>query len=525
MKFKYSMRAIVLPMLMLTGIANGQIYPGTNEDGKFGYINEKGDTIMAFNLDEAYHLKNGVAKFKKDGKCGFINADGKIIAEPKYAETGTFNSMGVCWVCMKGETDKNGVFSGSSFGLINKEGKEIIPPVYEEVGSFSVVIKEDKYYMYDEKDDADVLYPNIDATAEQSQEKTNWMRIASSELPLSPFFYFWYTNDKSDRRVGVVDMEGNKLFGEEMHYTVFPPSNGMILLRVKKGKNMKVAYFDMDTKQLCEVPFENGVYRPFRCGVARVEPEKGNGYCFINKQMKQITPIFKNVGEFKEGVCPVLESTSGLCGMIDSTGQNVVPYIYKSIGNTLCEGLIYISDTDDKMGYIDSKGNIIIPLEYEQATNFRCGLAGVKKDGKWGYGNRMNETVVPLIWENLILPDYQNQPLVWVKEQEKWYGYSTVKKQIVTENGYKDIMVYKNRNFHIVRNEEKYGIINSSGQEAIPVALNSFEDAKTAVKYLEENNKQQLTGIELRRYLLQMPNTSANSYKLKDKIPDELWDY
>ena len=58
MKFKYSIRTIVLPMLVLAGTVNGQIYPGTNENGKFGYTNEKGDTIMAFDLDEAYHLKN-----------------------------------------------------------------------------------------------------------------------------------------------------------------------------------------------------------------------------------------------------------------------------------------------------------------------------------------------------------------------------------------------------------------------------------------------------------------------------------
>ena len=524
MKFKYSIRTIVLPMLVLAGTVNGQIYPGTNENGKFGYTNEKGDTIMAFDLDEAYHLKNGAAKFKKDGKYGFINAEGRVIAEPKYAETGTFNSMGVCWVCMKGGTDKNGVFNGSSFGLVNKDGKEIVPPVYEEVGSFSVVIKGDKYYMYDESDNADVLYPNIDVTAEHSQEKTNWMHIASSELPLSPFPYFWYTNDKSDRKVGVVDAEGNKIFGEETHYTVFPPSDRMILLRVKEGRDMEVAYFNMDTRQLCKVPFESGSYRPFKCGVARVTLEKDK-YCFIDKQMKPITQEFKNVGEFKEGVCPVLEGTSGLCGVIDSTGQCVVPYIYKSIGNTFHEGLVYVSDTNGKYGYIDSKGNIPIPLEYEEATNFGCGLAGVKKNGKWGYVNRMNETVVPLIWENLIVPDYQNQPLVWVKEQEKWYGYSPVRKQTVTKNGYENIMVYKNPSFHIVKNGEQYGIVNNSGQEAIPVALNSFEDAKTAVKYLEENDRQQLAGIELRRYLLQMPSTSANGYKLKDKIPEELWDY
>ena len=526
MKTRYVAKAVAFALLCFAGQDGyGQIYPSTDENGKFGYVNEKGDTVVAFNLDEAYHLKNGAAKFRKDGKCGFIDAEGNIIVEPKYVETGTFNPMGVCWVCMKGGMDKNGLFNGSLFGLINLEGKEIIPPFYKEIGSFSVMIKGDKYLMYDEKEmTPDVMWPPVDVTADNAREKTNWMHIVSSELPMSPHPYFWYTNDTEERQVGVVDIDGIPVFGTEMYYTVFPPSEGMILLRYKTGRNLKVAYFNMEAKQAYKAELAAKFY-PFKCGLAKAELGDEKGYCFIDKQMNVVTPVFKGAGNFNEGVCPVVDAASGLCGLIDSTGASVTPYVYKTMGSQVYDGLIYVCDANGKYGYINAEGNIAIPMEYENAVNFSHGLAGVKQGGKWGYVNRMNEVVVPLAWDDLILVQYDNQPLIWVQELKKWGGYSLAQKRVVTLNGYDQILSYKSRDFFLVKNGEKYGIINNEGVEAIPVAINTFEDADATIRYLEANDKQQITGIELRHYLLQLPGTSANGYNLAEKIPEESWDY
>ena len=96
---------------------------------------------------------------------------------------------------------------------------------------------------------------------------------------------------------------------------------------------------------------------------------------------------------------------------------------------------------------------------------------------------------------------------------------------MVTLNGYDQILSFKSRDFFLVKNGEKYGIINNEGVEAIPVAINTFEDADATIRYLEANDKQQITGIELRHYLLQLPGTSANGYNLAEKIPEESWDY
>ena len=57
----------------------------SKKDGKFGYINKKGDVVVEYIYDDATEQNEyGYVAVKKDGLWGSLNKDGKEIIEPKY---------------------------------------------------------------------------------------------------------------------------------------------------------------------------------------------------------------------------------------------------------------------------------------------------------------------------------------------------------------------------------------------------------------------------------------------------------
>lgn len=521
---KHFITLFIIAILTGNNHIQAQIYPKTNEEGKFGYIDDKGNIIVPFELQEAGYLKNGMAKFQQNGKYGFINEEGKIVVEPKYEETGSFNEMGYCWVCANGKLTKERVFNGSAYGIINKEGKEIIPAKYAEVGSFCIIIENQKYYMYDGKEHPLATYPHIDACAEQIREKSNWMHIPSSELPISAIPYFWYSQESTNMRVGLVDKEGNIIFADKLYNSVFPPSNGMVLLRINEKGNMYIAYFNVETKELLRLPFDtNAIYHPFKCGVAKVEI-KDKGCYFINKKMEKITPTLQSTGIFQDGLCPVQDLVTGLCGVIDSTGTNIVPNIYKSISRQYSEGLLRVQDQNG-WGFIDRTGQVIIPLQYAELYDFKFGWSAAKKEGKWGYIDQTGNAVIPLKWESVTLIKKPCPTHVWCKENGKMYSYSYLLQKLNFDQGFDTTYNYDSEQYFIVSNDKKFGVINIVGTEIIPLKLDSYENTVAGIEYMQSLHKSTLDGIDLYRYVLYTPTSATNSFKLSDKISDEMWDY
>ena len=51
-------------------------FAAVKKDGKYGYINTKGEQIVECKFDNGGDFNEGFAVVKKDGKCGYINTKG-----------------------------------------------------------------------------------------------------------------------------------------------------------------------------------------------------------------------------------------------------------------------------------------------------------------------------------------------------------------------------------------------------------------------------------------------------------------
>lgn len=94
-------------------------------NNKVAVIDKKGGIVIAFGTyDDIYYYREGMLQVRKDGKFGFLNMKGQEIIPCRFEEADYFrNGMA--------EVRKN-----DKHGIINKSGEEIIPIIYEKIVQF-----------------------------------------------------------------------------------------------------------------------------------------------------------------------------------------------------------------------------------------------------------------------------------------------------------------------------------------------------------------------------------------------------
>lgn len=138
------------------------------KDGRYGYIDAKGNKKIEFYYDRAYAFKDGVALVKVGTKWNLIDKKGAKVFEDDYAylerdvetdliwfvvdeKLGLMNKSGKVLVDAIYDVDKSGstyyvyanfseglarVSNGTTYGYINENGKVVIPLSYDDAGYF-----------------------------------------------------------------------------------------------------------------------------------------------------------------------------------------------------------------------------------------------------------------------------------------------------------------------------------------------------------------------------------------------------
>ena len=100
------------------------------ENGKCGYINKEGKFVINPKFNYAWSFSEGLARVRigdeETGKYGYINKEGQFVIKPQFYYAGYF-SEGLAEVSIDGE----------KYGYINKEGQFVIKPQFDYAGSFS----------------------------------------------------------------------------------------------------------------------------------------------------------------------------------------------------------------------------------------------------------------------------------------------------------------------------------------------------------------------------------------------------
>lgn len=113
------------------GFARVALQDGTSEEGapilKYGYIDKTGKVAIELQFEDARDFKNGFACVKKDGKWGYINTVGETVIPFEYSEA--YGSDGLSFVAGK---DVDGA---TKFGAIDADGNTILPFIFEDMSN------------------------------------------------------------------------------------------------------------------------------------------------------------------------------------------------------------------------------------------------------------------------------------------------------------------------------------------------------------------------------------------------------
>lgn len=176
------------------------------------------------------------------------------------------------------------------------------------------------------------------------------------------------------------------------------------LVGVKNGVGSYGEWGYIDKTGKIVIPFQRGLTgKPFSSGLTTIY-RGGFDYnnwthtpfeiAFINKSGELVCEYIevRDIQGFRDGYS-VIKNKTGWVGLINISGDFVIPCKYSFIANGFDDKYVLI-DINGKQGMANkSTGQIVIPIVYEIGYSgwmFHEGVIPVKKDGKFGYINECN---------------------------------------------------------------------------------------------------------------------------------------
>lgn len=357
-------------------------------NGKWGFINSKGELIVPFQHDKYPKFEDGYARIKQNGKHGLVNKEGNVVVPIKYDAIGEFHE-GLVSVKLNGK-----------WGYADSLGREVISPQYDEFilrdyyfkNGYSVVKKEvngsANIGLIDKSgksvipltDKFDVLYDYCDGLI-RTEKITVIENLLSADMPYSSYSDYGYINLRGETVIPLKYKNAGD-FSEGLARVIEDVIGGKWGYIDKKGKMVIPSRFDYASE--------------FDHGLALVGLNGDYGY--INRQGVEVIPIgkysfdlFYSVKHFGKDEYKPEKQKDGKWGVIDKTGKVLIPFIYDEISE-FTNGLARVK-LNGKYGVLNINGEFVLPIKYENIgfRAFASGYTAVKLGGKWGYINMNGE--------------------------------------------------------------------------------------------------------------------------------------
>lgn len=505
--------------------ASGKYKDGVLMDEKYGFISTDGTVILKPEYEEIGQFRHGVAYVHKGDKYGFIDEQFKMVIPCKYKAVGSVNDDGFVWVsegCSfeKGSSSK---LKGGKFGIYSKDGTLVVPVKYKTVGAFTP-------FVYKPREDflkkLDYIHKTI--VTESGSHKY----LTKSKIPMtlfskldngSPGFY-GSTNDFGTKNA-VYDKDGTLLIKEGKYWHALYPMEGLSVVVLDRAAQKYDFYNPKDeTLLLGKKNYVNNAWG-FYNGYAIVTKDEKS--YLIDKSGSKVTKEYDIIYAPKEGVY-VTELGDGF-GMLSVNGKEILPpdryAIYPMNG-----GLAYVREKKDGLaGYVNASGEYVIEPQFKAGTSFLYGMASVKTDNGWGEILPDGTFKVRCRWYNTTVKTHEGMTHLWVQKSKggDWNALDLATDEIAFDKGYSGA-----RNFgqdypgvaSVEGASKKCGVIDTNGNEVIPVEMDSHRMALDAYQLLLDSGKPKWEEIDSYRFRLYRDN-DRNGYSLYSTVNDIHWDY
>lgn len=386
------------------------------KDGKYGYIDRTGKTIIQFLYDDATPFYNDLAVVEVNGKMHVINKKGENILNDSYdrlqidKETGNiFYRSNSKWGLM----DKTGkvitdalydqlyefsegralVKSGSSYGFIDSKGKTVISIEYKYAESFSnglaLVRNDENKYGYIDKNGKviiDYLYDYATSFDDYG------LAIVIEELTTGDVYSL--INKSNNKIINSVDY----INGDGPLYEVETED--------------KIYLYKTDGTKFTEDNFEGVWY--LRDYFGNVDDKDEND---INVIFNKDGTILKSHDYWESDFVSSFIKGQRLVALViyDDDFMDVYTYdnTYRLRGSSLIQIISnqrFIVERNGKYGLIDKDGNILIEFLYDGLYCFNDGYFLYQVNNKAGFMDSKYNTIVSATYGDVI---FDINPIMW----------------------------------------------------------------------------------------------------------------
>ena len=343
-------------------IRSTPVYESISEFNQFGLAiakTAKGYTLIQKNTFKTSKFYNTISEFNEYGVAtisdefknyGLIDAEMKVIIEPKYVSIGVFNELGLASAC----------YPNNKCGFIKFDGTEQIKAEYESVGNFNkfglavarTVIPNckngDKCLAEIVLDkNGNIIIPTTDESIK------NKFRYELTDSLHSDKYIIVKVSDESSKqntRFMIVENETLKLITATA-YDAITPTDLHGVFRVRK--NDLWGMVDTLGKLLTKPTYKE----IRRVGEAYYAAQNAQGkWGFLNKKGKPQIPFeYEDVKQYYFGFAPVSKG-KGKWGIINKYNAKFVPCEFKSVSLNGAETKFEVTEEEGTVYVINDKG-------------------------------------------------------------------------------------------------------------------------------------------------------------------------
>lgn len=390
--------------------------------------------IIPAKYDYIMDFHNGIAITRLNNLYGFIDQNGKEIAEPLFERCYWLNDS-----LLK-------VQKSDLYGLVTPSMQVVMPFVFHTLdafGNYLLVNNGEKSGIIDLNGNIIIPFQYDEILPEHSWWRGNYLDSA-------------YIRVKNKDKMGVINYLNEFVIRTGFESVDFWPNNQFLI-----SENNRCTLLDSkgDTLipwgkyQLSDPPSE----RLIAAGTS-------DGFGYIDSAQNVIIPfIYQKAHGFQHGLGTVQKE--GFWGLINKKNEVIIPFKYAS-PIFFYNGIARLEKRQNgisKFAYMNSKCEFLTDFGYDEGLLFEKNYTKVRINNKWGLLDNKGVEIIPVQFDKIAV----RYGYVVVSTEEK-YGLYNLKGDLILPATYSFVYPARDHPFIMVREGRNYGYVNHSGDVVIP---------------------------------------------------------
>ena len=373
----------------VNGTYKTKVINDKNEEILSGY--EKIEAIDNYDSKQNIWYEDNILRVSKNGKYGLINFEGQEVLPCEYDEITALNGVRGNIIVKK----------AGNIGLVNEKGQTIISTQYKNILTLKEEYKSE-YIIVNENNQYGLISTSGTLIIEPKYEEIKYLN--SSNLFGVKEAGVWKVINTEDNTI-VIDGGYEDIIEAKAESIIVKKDGTYGIVTKTNEEKIQPQYEDLKYAfSIYYIAKKDGKY-----GIINLENEvvvnfeyitmayiENGGFIQADKTETETVIFDNNLGQKIVGIVSEINTDKGYIKVYANNEYRYYNFKLeeKKSSDLLTANTLFLSKKDGKYGYVDKLGNIVVDYIYEDGTEQNSkGFAAVKKDGVWGSINKVGAIV------------------------------------------------------------------------------------------------------------------------------------